>query len=117
MRIVPLNLEMIDNVKKLIVEAGVFLELKDIALATGFLRVKILVDTINPLTPGCWLARNGDRDSWVEFSYEKLQDFCYKCGRIGHAVIECSFNSSEVKAYGDWIKAKMICDIQEATPA
>ncbi|XP_070682352.1 uncharacterized protein [Malus domestica] len=112
MRGVPLNLGTIDNVEKLAGEAGEFLELEDVALARGFLRVKILIDTRNPMAAGCWLAKGGDKDSWVEFSYEKLQDFCYKCGRIRHAMNECSFkiNRSDVAAYEDWTRAKMVRD-------
>lgn len=43
----------IDNVKKLAEEAKEFLELEDVALARGFLRVKILIGTIYPLAVGC----------------------------------------------------------------
>ena len=57
------------------------------------MRVKVAVNTLHPLTTGCWLPRSDDKESWVEFSFERLQDFCYKCGRIGHSNMECNFDA------------------------
>lgn len=88
---VPLSLSTELNVRRLAKEFGEFLELEDPAKAMGFLRVKVMVDTRKPLLPGCWLPRADNRDTWIEFRYERLQDFCYRCGRIGHACNECSF--------------------------
>lgn len=27
----------------------------------------------------------------IEFKHERLPDFCYACGRIGHVIKECKF--------------------------
>ena len=61
-------------------EIDVFVELENVEKARGFLRVRIIVNTQNPLITGCWLPREDDKDTWVEFRYERLQDFCYRCG-------------------------------------
>lgn len=61
-------------------------------MARGFLRVRIIVNTRNPLITGCWLLRKDDKDTWVEFRYERLQDFCYRCGRIGHVMMNAHLN-------------------------
>ncbi|KAM1993482.1 hypothetical protein ACFX16_009809 [Malus domestica] len=42
--------------------------------------------------------------------YERLEDFCYRCGRIGHANNECNFeaNSGGAPGYGEWTKAPLV---------
>ncbi|KAM1134421.1 hypothetical protein ACFX19_044251 [Malus domestica] len=50
---VPLNLGIKENVRKPCEGAGEFLELEDISLARGFLRVIILVHTTILLAKGC----------------------------------------------------------------
>ncbi|KAM1381509.1 hypothetical protein ACFX2F_034086 [Malus domestica] len=106
----PLGLSTLANVKKLTQAAGEVLDLEDTAKARGFLRVRILVNTVNPLCIGCWLRWGSTRDTWVEFCYERLQDFCYRCGRIDHINTECTFevDSSGAAGYGEWTKAQPI---------
>ncbi|XP_070672550.1 uncharacterized protein At4g02000-like [Malus domestica] len=79
---VPLSLSTELNVRRLAKEIGEFVEMEDPAKARGFLRVKVVVDFEKPLVPGCWIPRDNNRDTWIEFRYERLQDFCYCCGRI-----------------------------------
>ncbi|KAM1264267.1 hypothetical protein ACFX15_033657 [Malus domestica] len=85
------------------------------AKARGFLRVRVLVNSENPLVLGCWLKREVNRETWVEFRYERLQDFCYHCGCIDHINTECSFaaNMDRAKGFGDWIKAPPVREFVE----
>lgn len=48
--------------------------------------VKLLVkaDMTQPLLRGTAVKMNGVL-KWVSFSYERVPDFCYKCGVIGHS--------------------------------
>ncbi|KAM1207630.1 hypothetical protein COP2_008439 [Malus domestica] len=110
---IPLGLTSERNVRRLVRDVGTFLELEDLSKARGFVRVRIVVNSKNPLIPGCWLSRGLDTDTWVEFKYERLQDFCYRCGRIGHANTECSFEPQKGHAagYGEWTKAAPVRDI------
>ncbi|KAB2601993.1 hypothetical protein D8674_002998 [Pyrus ussuriensis x Pyrus communis] len=113
LRGIPLGLASVENVQRVIKEAGQFIAMEDTGHARGFVRVRILVDTEKPLFKGCWIRRESNKETWVEFRYERLQDFCYKCGRIGHINTECSAEMSgegEV-AYGEWIKAPPIREV------
>ncbi|KAM1568938.1 hypothetical protein ACFX10_034117 [Malus domestica] len=89
--------------------------MEDPAKARGFLRVRVLVNSENSLVLGCWLKREVNRETWVEFRYERLQDFCYRCGRIDHVNTEYSYaaNMGGAEGYGDWIKAPPVCDFVE----
>lgn len=54
------------------------------------LKLKILVDITKPLRRGIWVSLSGDQESiWINAKYERLPDFCYGCGRIGHVIKDC----------------------------
>lgn len=80
---VPLYLSTEPNMRRLAKEIGELVELEDPAKGRGFLRLRVVVNTRNLLARGCWIPREKNKDSWMEFRYEKLQDFCYRYGRIG----------------------------------
>ncbi|KAM1074599.1 hypothetical protein ACFX11_019776 [Malus domestica] len=71
------------NVRRLANEIKEFMEFEDLSKVRGFLRARVMVNTFKPLTTGCWLPRENNKDTWVEFRYERLQDFCYRCGILG----------------------------------
>ncbi|KAL7259169.1 hypothetical protein ACSBR1_005131 [Camellia fascicularis] len=58
-------------------------------LYRNFLRIRVEIDVTKPLPRGFHLARGVSSPvagvpSWISFKYEKLSDFCFDCGRIGH---------------------------------
>ncbi|KAL7177015.1 hypothetical protein ACSBR2_030365 [Camellia fascicularis] len=62
----------------------------------SFLRIRVAIDTHQPLPRGLWLQRGpGTDDLWLSFKYEKLSNFCYDCGRLGHESNSCKFVSKE----------------------
>ncbi|KAF5947497.1 hypothetical protein HYC85_013454 [Camellia sinensis] len=69
-------------------------------LNRSYLRIKMEIDVTKPLPLGFFLQHNSSSGSeqmetWVHYKYEKLADFCYDCGRIGHVNSVCKFVSRE----------------------
>ncbi|KAI8005809.1 hypothetical protein LOK49_LG07G01061 [Camellia lanceoleosa] len=66
-------------------------------LERSFLRLMVEVDVSKPLPRGFILQHHGsqDKEVWVSYKYEKLSDFCYDCGRLGHDNSSCKFVSRE----------------------
>lgn len=107
------------NAEMIGAEIGTVMELEDPSVdmkLRGFLRVKVLIDSRNPLPTGFWLPLNSYTKTRVEFSYEGLRDFCYKCGRLGHNMGGCKNLhlvcpeevESEVQWYGPWNEEKCL---------
>lgn len=75
----------------------------------GSLRMKIQIDVGKPLKRGIFLESNMGENRWIPISYEKLLDFYYGCGYVGHTIKECDCDmspgsSSEELRYGDWLR-------------
>ncbi|KAK3218462.1 hypothetical protein Dsin_012432 [Dipteronia sinensis] len=78
-----------------------------------FMRVKVQIDITKPLKR--WLRlKLGKSDKIVVagLKYERLPDFCYACGRLGHVIKECTYEEARKGAtdgsatkYGQWLKA------------
>ncbi|KAI9084477.1 hypothetical protein K1719_033465 [Acacia pycnantha] len=73
-----------------------------------FLRVRVVLDLRKPLASGFWLNNPDGGKSWISIRYEKLQSFCYICGKIGHDDRMCKLeklmsiaNRCEAR-YGPW---------------
>lgn len=59
-----------------------------------FLRLKIKFNITESLPSGIYMDCQPDADIWIAFKYEKLQDFCYACGKLGHEEQDCLSPSS-----------------------
>ena len=55
----------------------------------SFLRMRVTIDIRKPLTTGFWVPRKEKNPVWVWLKYEKLQEYCFQCGRIGHEAKQC----------------------------
>nr|POF06778.1 hypothetical protein CFP56_60616 [Quercus suber] len=68
--------------------AGRALETDFVGIGVGIwrnnVRVRVAMDTSCPLVLGFPLERNQLLDLWVPFKYEKLGNFCFGCGLLGH---------------------------------
>ncbi|XP_060667419.1 uncharacterized protein LOC132799480 [Ziziphus jujuba] len=88
---------------------------KGCVVGQHFLRFKIDLSTLNPLPPGFFQDRDDGTQKWIQFKYEKLSDYCYKCGRLDHVTRACRFENpatittkdgNTVKVYGPWFRAE-----------
>ncbi|KAI8032925.1 hypothetical protein LOK49_LG01G02685 [Camellia lanceoleosa] len=67
-------------------------------LNRSYLHIRVEMDVTKPLPLGFFLQHNSSPGSeqletWVCYKYEKLADFCYDCGRVGHVNSVCKFVS------------------------
>lgn len=81
------------NAEKIGATLGTFLQLDDhnlTCLFKRFIRIKVLLDSFQRLKTGCYMNREDGTKLWLAFRYERLSDFCYKCGLITHTESACS---------------------------
>jgi hypothetical protein len=108
----PLELITTANAENIGASLGVLLEVDNANCSKparkGFLRFKVLLNLLNPLVPGFTHHRPPKAPLWVQYMYERLSDYCYTCGRIGHLSFACPVNPKppDHGKYGEMLKAK-----------
>ncbi|KAI9118791.1 hypothetical protein K1719_010236 [Acacia pycnantha] len=77
-------------------------------LFQNFLRARILLDLRKALAYGFWMNKPDGGRIWITVLYEKLQNFCFNCGKLGHDNRSCrsvkamsAANSTE-PCFGPW---------------
>jgi hypothetical protein len=77
-----------------------------------FLRIWLEVELAKPLMRGCIIQVEDDKPVWVDFRYEHLPIFCYKCGFLGHSSSDCTASRGSARVsvfdrdqYGSWLRA------------
>ena len=74
------------------------------------LRVRVQIDVTNRLIWGKKISIEGGEARWVQFKYERLPNFCYRCGLLSHALKdypESSVTGRLFKVglqYGAWLR-------------
>lgn len=48
-----------------------------------YMRIRVELDVRKPIVTG-FIQKVGNGTEWIQFVYEKLAEFCYNCGVIGH---------------------------------
>lgn len=76
----------------------------------SFLRIRVLLDISKPLRRKMKMKKQGGDWFWVEFKYERLPNFCFICGIIGHTERFChrlfeGADEETERPYGAWLRA------------
>lgn len=55
-----------------------------------FMRVRVSLNILDSIYHGRCITLGQNSDGWVSFTYERLLNICYWCGRFTHDDKECS---------------------------
>uniref|UniRef100_A0A2N9FEW4 CCHC-type domain-containing protein n=1 Tax=Fagus sylvatica TaxID=28930 RepID=A0A2N9FEW4_FAGSY len=104
-----------ENIKLVGSKAGAMVEVEFSETTNGMwqrhTRVRVNVNVNNPLCPGIFLPRHERTDIWISLKYERLPEFCFRCGIIGHTDVHCETNKvvltnefgGKFTAFGEWL--------------
>lgn len=76
----------------------------------SYMRIRVGLDTNQPLRRRLKLRKKGGNWAWVTFNYERLYTFCYYCGLLGHSEKFCakaidSDTTPSKFGYDPWLRA------------
>jgi hypothetical protein len=77
--------------------------------------MKLLFDISSPIRVGLYIGNDEDGINWVNFRYENLPMFCFRCGLVGHNEGNCTNVPSPSQAGGEgyinprgaWLRSKI----------
>ncbi|KAF5477689.1 hypothetical protein F2P56_004306 [Juglans regia] len=72
-----------------------------------YLRIKVEININNPLSEGFELLCPNGISHRIYFKYERLSEFCYTCGKLGHIQQACPtyVKHNTGSLYGPWMRA------------
>ncbi|KAH7855081.1 hypothetical protein Vadar_021032 [Vaccinium darrowii] len=82
----------------------------DSKLIKNYLRLRVRMDITKPLKKGFLLKRDRKEDLWIKLQYERLSEFCYVCGRLGHTQNECKetrVTEGAKMEFGSFLRAEL----------
>lgn len=80
-----------------------------------YLRFRVDILIKSPIPAWYFMMRNNGNDLWIQFKFERLLDFCYRCGLLTHVIGRCNNkvptlvttpNGISAKLFGPWIRAE-----------
>jgi len=76
------------------------------------IKIKVQFDIYSPIRADMHIGHEDDGINWVDFRFENLPLFCFKCGLIGHAENNCAVDSAEfpegtVNPRGPWLRSNV----------
>lgn len=89
----PLEFITIKSAEKILSQMSTVVEVEDPRLdgqlVRNFIRARVEINILQPLSTGCWVPRKDLPKLRVFIKYERLQDLCFNCGVIGHEQKTC----------------------------
>ena len=77
------------------------------------LHVRVKIDVTKRLVRGKKISSEGGEPKWVNFRYERLPNFFYRCGLLSHSLKECSEgwipgdkDGESQLQYGAWLRGE-----------
>lgn len=71
------------------------------------LRIRAWLNVDKPLRRGQMVAAGSGAPLRVSFKYEKLGNFCFRCGKLDHVILDCGVeDDGSVNRFGLWLKAE-----------
>lgn len=75
-----------------------------------FSRIIVAMDVEKPIIRRMRIKREGGEWTWINFKYERLSNFCFLCGLMGHSDRDCGVvyanpNKIVERSYGTWLRA------------
>ncbi|KAI9124567.1 hypothetical protein K1719_004489 [Acacia pycnantha] len=89
-------------------------------LYRNFLRARVSLDLRKPLPYGFWMKKPDCGRIWTSIRYEKLQSFCFSCGKIGHDNRTCNSEKwmsvaiSNEPCFGPWTTTNQCRNCEES---
>lgn len=76
----------------------------------SFMRIRVQLDITKPLRRRLKMKKAGGEPFWVDFKYERLANFCFLCGVIGHTEKFCHLlfdgvDEETERPFGSWLRA------------
>ncbi|XP_010674813.1 uncharacterized protein LOC104890894 [Beta vulgaris subsp. vulgaris] len=106
----PFNCRSDNDVRAITVALGLVLSIEPDALGLNkYRRVKVLLDVNKPLRRIQKIKGKNGTTLTIEFKYERLPYFCFKCGVMGHGEKDCPSALDDPQdgnfGWGLWLKA------------
>ncbi|KAK3022602.1 hypothetical protein RJ639_045753 [Escallonia herrerae] len=75
-----------------------------------FLQIQVQIDITKPLHTSFNRIKDNRQKMWIRLQYERLPDFCFSCGRLGHTDRNCPHKlpippETMASPYGPWPRA------------
>ncbi|KAK3025703.1 hypothetical protein RJ639_041708 [Escallonia herrerae] len=75
-----------------------------------FLRIQVQIDITKPLHTGFNRIKDNRQKMWIRLQYERLPNFCFSYGRLGHTDRNCPHKppiptETMASPYGPWLRA------------
>jgi hypothetical protein len=74
------------------------------------IKIKVQIDSNQPIRPGIFIGNTKDGIKWVDFRYENMPMFCFQCGYIGHNETTCNnqtpaMEEGATNSRGPWLRS------------